>query len=166
MSVCCCNKIVNGRRLKCIKENNHEGEHLTHDNIEWSLPKKRKKLCSHNIRVDDKNLLCELPEGHKGSHINGDYEWVCKKQIRREGICYYCHETRGTMTIDHIIPLSQGGKNTTDNYVPSCKNCNSDKSALSLEEYAIKSFKRFASCCKRMEISPAKFLKNYLERQK
>lgn len=39
--------------------------------------------------------------------------------------CAYCGEP-GTAT-DHVIPLSRGGSNTTDNIVPCCIPCNSSK---------------------------------------
>jgi 5-methylcytosine-specific restriction endonuclease McrA len=40
--------------------------------------------------------------------------------------CHYCG-TDGKMTLDHVIPLSKGGKHTIDNVVPACPRCNSKK---------------------------------------
>ncbi|WP_297056385.1 HNH endonuclease [Thermosulfurimonas sp.] len=48
------------------------------------------------------------------------------------GVCYYCgrkvppHE----LTMDHRIPLSQGGRSEKSNLVPACKECNSRKKYL------------------------------------
>ena len=40
--------------------------------------------------------------------------------------CIYCGNP--SESIDHIIPLSQGGLNITDNCVPACLSCNGHKS--------------------------------------
>lgn len=45
------------------------------------------------------------------------------------GLCHYC----GTkvvfreITMDHLVPLTRGGKSNKDNLVPSCKDCNNKK---------------------------------------
>ena len=46
-----------------------------------------------------------------------------------EGICHYCGGKfdRDTLTMDHIVPLSRGGKSNKGNIVVSCKTCNSNK---------------------------------------
>lgn len=54
--------------------------------------------------------------------------------LERDGYrCKYC-EGIGT-TIDHVIPISQGGITTFSNCVCACEKCNSDKGNLSLEEF-------------------------------
>lgn len=51
--------------------------------------------------------------------------------VRDDFTCQYCGEvySRNTksLTIDHIIPKSREGKNTWDNCVASCKQCNTMK---------------------------------------
>lgn len=42
------------------------------------------------------------------------------------GCCAYC-QTDGPMTMDHVIPLSRGGRHTVGNVVPACGSCNSSK---------------------------------------
>jgi len=56
---------------------------------------------------------------------------------RRDGFCcVYCgDENRKTLTLDHVIPQSKGGRDSWDNLVTACKKCNSEKSNLTLEEY-------------------------------
>lgn len=56
------------------------------------------------------------------------------------GICYYCrHQVgRADLTMDHIVPLSRGGKSRKGNLVPACKECNNNKKyllPLEWEEY-------------------------------
>jgi hypothetical protein len=50
--------------------------------------------------------------------------------------CVYCGcSTQKLLTLDHVIPQSKGGKNSWDNLVTACKQCNGEKSDLTLEEY-------------------------------
>ena len=50
--------------------------------------------------------------------------------------CVYCGDSnRKTLTLDHVIPQSKGGKDSWDNLVTACRKCNSEKSNLTLEEY-------------------------------
>ena len=51
------------------------------------------------------------------------------QQKTSAGTCWYCGEKVGfkNLTMDHIIPLSRGGRSTKDNLVPCCKNCNTKK---------------------------------------
>ena len=44
--------------------------------------------------------------------------------------CYYCHapfRLFDDATLDHVKPLSLGGKSTKDNMVLACKTCNGEK---------------------------------------
>ena len=56
---------------------------------------------------------------------------LSKKNLynRDNGICQYCCKklTKATFTIDHILPKSRGGKNTWENMVSCCRNCNVKK---------------------------------------
>ena len=40
--------------------------------------------------------------------------------------CFYC-SAQGKLTIDHVTPLSLGGKHVKENVVPACRSCNSKK---------------------------------------
>ena len=50
----------------------------------------------------------------------------------QEGVCYYCYRKvgRANLTMDHVVPLSRGGKSTKGNLVPACKDCNNKKKYL------------------------------------
>ena len=39
------------------------------------------------------------------------------------------------MSIDHVVPLSRGGKHEIENLLPACRSCNSSKGAKLLEEW-------------------------------
>ena len=51
--------------------------------------------------------------------------------------CFYCK--RGLLfvesTLDHKIPLSKGGTDEIENYVLSCRDCNTEKGSSSFEEF-------------------------------
>ncbi len=46
-----------------------------------------------------------------------------------QGICYYCSKKfePHLLTLDHIVPLSRGGKTIIGNCVPACELCNKAK---------------------------------------
>jgi len=43
--------------------------------------------------------------------------------------CQYCakNHPRSSLTLDHVVPVVQGGKKTWENIVTSCKKCNQNK---------------------------------------
>ena len=49
--------------------------------------------------------------------------------VREQYKCAYCGEKSRSLTIDHVIPRSKGGKTEFDNCVASCKTCNDKKGA-------------------------------------
>lgn len=46
--------------------------------------------------------------------------------IRDKYKCVYCGSYQN-LTIDHVIPISQGGKSTFENCVTACRHCNNKK---------------------------------------
>ena len=52
---------------------------------------------------------------------------------KTNGRCSYCGAE--AEEIDHIVPRSKGGTNSTFNLTPACKSCNKLKSKLSLKEF-------------------------------
>lgn len=51
--------------------------------------------------------------------------------------CIYCNCTlsENSMTVDHIIPTSQGGSNKIYNKVCACEACNGHKSSLAVNQF-------------------------------
>jgi len=49
-----------------------------------------------------------------------------------DGVCFYCRRRvgKGTLSMDHIVPLGRGGRSQRGNVVPACKDCNSRKQSL------------------------------------
>lgn len=52
-------------------------------------------------------------------------EWL-EIVTAHKGLCHYCRMER-KLTLDHVIPLSKGGRHTKENVVPACGPCNSKK---------------------------------------
>ena len=49
--------------------------------------------------------------------------------------CAYCGAADVPLTIDHLIPIANGGAHSKENIVPACLSCNSRKRTLSVEEF-------------------------------
>jgi 5-methylcytosine-specific restriction endonuclease McrA len=62
-------------------------------------------------------------------------EWW--KRRCAKGICGYCGQPTpaAELTMDHIVPISRGGKSTKGNVIPSCKACNTAKKQKLLMEW-------------------------------
>jgi len=58
-----------------------------------------------------------------GRFSSREFRELCE---RNNHLCLCCGE-RKPMTLDHIVPLSKGGKNTIDNIQPLCLGCNIKK---------------------------------------
>jgi len=54
--------------------------------------------------------------------------------------CVYCGITskQTHLTVDHILPQSKGGKNTIENMITSCSQCNRGKGSLELTNEQLK----------------------------
>lgn len=70
-----------------------------------------------------------MKEKEKARRLKNSTWWLNKKQ---KGICYYCGKKVGrtSLTMDHIVPLSRGGKSKKGNIVAACKECNNRKKYL------------------------------------
>jgi len=51
------------------------------------------------------------------------------KKILARGICHYCGKkfSAEQLTMDHVLPIVQGGSSTKSNVVAACKSCNAAK---------------------------------------
>lgn len=60
--------------------------------------------------------------------------------LRDNHRCTYCGTRFGAqqLTLDHLVPLSRGGKTTWENIVTSCRSCNFRKGSATIEELGIR----------------------------
>ncbi len=91
--------------------------------------------------VHSSALTMELPEVIRlRRYIKLPYRPIpfCRKNIfLRDGYrCMYCGErfSIDMLTLDHVVPVSRGGKDTWNNVVTACKQCNHKKGNLMLSE--------------------------------
>ncbi len=68
-------------------------------------------------------------EKEKARHLRRTHWWYKRTQ---KGVCHYCHRQVGQkrLTMDHVVPISRGGKSKKGNIVPACKECNNKKKYL------------------------------------
>ena len=61
---------------------------------------------------------------------------VSKKEIvkLRSGACFYCG-SRTNIQIDHVIPVSRGGRHSVGNLVSACSQCNQRKNQKFITEW-------------------------------
>ncbi len=82
----------------------------------------------------------EFPEAHvkaekaKARELRKSVWWANKTQ---NAACYYCGAVLKPTecTMDHIVPVSRGGKSTKGNVVVACKDCNNHKKDLTAVEW-------------------------------
>lgn len=68
-------------------------------------------------------------ERQKARELRGSQWW---KRRCAKGVCYYCGRQTPPkeLTMDHIVPISRGGKSTKNNIASVCKECNNKKKHL------------------------------------
>lgn len=99
--------------------------------IDYSLrhPPERESEALHTVR-----LALRIPD----VMILSDYDRLPLREMhlsrdnifeRDDHTCQYCGRSfpEGELTIDHVIPRERGGRNTWENLVTACKQCNSAK---------------------------------------
>ena len=110
------------------------------DNV-INFVKKYKKFLNIN-KVMIENVSFDTAQMSSDTKLWGsDYQQgnLYNKNLREfifsktKGRCSYCGEK--AEEIDHIIPRSNGGTNSTNNLTPACRSCNEKKSNLSLKEF-------------------------------
>lgn len=69
------------------------------------------------------------------------WKTLYRQQIKLKSCyCYLCGKsikTENDFNLDHRTPLSRGGANDSSNWMPTHKNCNSEKGALTYEEWQL-----------------------------
>ena len=67
-----------------------------------------------------------MSKRQSGRKMATAHKIALKLAERRGWYCHWCGKTldKKSVTADHIIPKSKGGKNTIENIVPSCQRCN------------------------------------------
>ncbi|MGL4370273.1 MAG: HNH endonuclease [Spirochaetota bacterium] len=100
----------------------------------------RKDEKKWKTRGDRVREFWEIPPADSGQEKNRARDlrqtsWW--RQRIAKGVCYYCGRQfcPDDLTMDHLIPLSRGGRSERSNIVPSCKECNNKKKYLLPSEW-------------------------------
>lgn len=99
----------------------------------------RKRIAAPSYGPRGRQVHMERARG-LGSHTA--QEWR-EKVATYGGLCHYCQRPRMLVTHkDHVIPITRGGSDGLDNVVPTCADCNEEKSTMTgveFEEWAARS---------------------------
>jgi len=68
-----------------------------------------------------------------GNEFNLTQEQI-KQIFERDKVCVYCNKNN-RLELDHIIPISKGGKSIFNNFVVACRYCNPSKSNKDVVEW-------------------------------
>jgi 5-methylcytosine-specific restriction endonuclease McrA len=87
---------------------------------------KKNSLKPFAYDLDDKDIKRERS---KAKDLRASQWW---KRCLAKGICHYCGKQTPPkeLTMDHIVPISRGGRSTKGNVVTCCKECNNKKKHL------------------------------------
>lgn len=91
-----------------------------------------------DIKKDEKHIARER---QKAKDLRKTNWW--QEQLER-GICHYCGEKFPSqeLTMDHLVPVSRGGKSNRGNIVVCCKECNNEKKYLTPAEIIMRQLEK------------------------
>jgi len=82
----------------------------------------------------------DLIESHPDYRPFPRSEW--ERALRRaRHACTYCGATGVPLEMDHIVPISRGGRHAIANVTPACKTCNASKHNKLLSEWRLESLR-------------------------
>ncbi len=75
------------------------------------------------IEADSRHIKRER---EKARQLRNSQYW---QRLLQKGLCHYCGRRfpAQELTMDHIVPVSRGGRSVKGNVVPCCKECNNRK---------------------------------------
>lgn len=108
--------------------------------------RERARIASKKYRMIHPDRAAEWERKGKGRWVraaksaDGSVTSDLINELLGTPVCPYCCEsmTKDSATIDHIVPVSRGGKHTADNLAAVCFSCNRAKHASSLLGYMIR----------------------------
>jgi 5-methylcytosine-specific restriction endonuclease McrA len=98
----------------------------------WNRSGKKNYRASHQekILIDRQKRRARIND----ASINdfNETEWGLLKELY-DYRCAYCGDKFDSITMDHIVPISNGGNHTLSNIVPACMHCNCSKHTKTIE---------------------------------
>lgn len=97
----------------------------------------------------DSTMSTAIDELEKAGHIEVlEWTYYARREMsetvrwqvfKRDGYrCDYCGKDNGPFEVDHVKPVSEGGRDTIDNLVTACPDCNRKKANKSVEKFNAK----------------------------
>ena len=104
----------------------------------WKLTeaqKQAKRIYSRSWNATNKDKRSLATSIRRASKKNNGIFQVTANEIKklRLGNCFYCASPGGE--IDHVIPLTKGGRHSIGNLVSCCRKCNSSKNNLFISQW-------------------------------
>lgn len=117
----------------CVKEKYSKWREK---NLDYDL-KRKKEWREKNLDYDknrkaiwsSKNLVKRRMSYHKRNiKIKENSFYISEKEIKKilRSSCFYCG-SKNNIQIDHIVPISKGGRHSIGNIVAACRSCNASK---------------------------------------
>lgn len=121
------------RRKKLRDEINRKKREYYHNGGK-EVEKAWRKLNNEKVNEYARNAKSKRRELEKSSTIT--YSKFSKWTKTQPKVCKYCGEDcSSNYHVDHVIPLSKGGKHDLSNLTIACQTCNISKGNKSLEEW-------------------------------
>lgn len=120
------------RRAKWRRENQSPTRLRT--GAEWRVANREKQVELGNAwRLNNPERCAQTTQAYYDRKVRASIspvEWDVVDQTT-DGTCYLCDVPLDAMnhSYDHVVPLSKGGLNVTENIRPCCRSCNSKKGA-------------------------------------
>lgn len=108
----------------------------------------RERRKNPEVRAKSAQWWAENPEKHRiyqanrrsrklnnpGSVGVSERDWL-RLVNRYQSCCAYCGRKPDSIELDHVIPLSKGGRHAIGNVLPACTSCNRSKNARLLADW-------------------------------
>jgi 5-methylcytosine-specific restriction endonuclease McrA len=133
---------ANRERVKETKavwrENNREKMREYHRQYRLKNPDKAKAALAKWSKNNPDQTRASAAKRRVQKAANGVFE-ISLKEISKlyRSNCVYCGQS-GKMTMDHVIPVSRGGRHSIGNLVPACQSCNFSKHNHTIMEWRLK----------------------------
>ena len=105
--------------------------------MEWAK-NNRAKINAYKRKWRKNNpqkTISELAKYRDKKLQNGVYKILQKEIIKlKNSDCFYCG-SKSKITLDHVIPVSRGGRHSIGNLVSACGSCNSSKGNKLIREW-------------------------------
>jgi 5-methylcytosine-specific restriction endonuclease McrA len=84
--------------------------------------------------MNSQSRLKELDRQLERIHASRSQKYKIKTEIKQRfgGSCAYCGCTPRFLTLDHVVPQTQGGRNIRSNLAAVCQRCNLSKGSRPL----------------------------------